>query len=140
MNFKQKLAYMALGCLFTIIGYIIASLGGDVNVQVQGDKSDPTVVDEIVCRSLTVVNADGKTAVSIHPLGYGGEIVVRGDDGNMAVLIGTVTDYGYIDVFHPNGGQAVVISSVAGASMQVFSADGKRTVSITPGGKGILPR
>ena len=140
MNFKQKLAYMALGCLFTIIGYIIASLGGDVNVQAQGDKSSPTVVDEIVCRKLKVVNADGKTVVLIHPSAYGGEIVVSGDDGNMAVLIGTVTDYGYIDVFHPNGRQAVMISSVSGASMHVCSADGKRAVSITPGGKGILPR
>lgn len=138
MNFKQKLAYMALGCLFTIIGYIIASLGADVNAQAQGDKSDPTVVDEIVCRKLKVVNADGKTAVSIHPSGYGGEIVVSGDDGNMAVLIGTVNDYGYIDVFHPNGRQAVIISSVSGASMQVCSADGKRQVSITPGRRGIL--
>ena len=25
MNFKQKLVYMALGCLFTLIGYTLAS-------------------------------------------------------------------------------------------------------------------
>ena len=43
MYFKQKLAYMALGCLFTIIGYILASPGGDVDVQAQGDKSDPVI-------------------------------------------------------------------------------------------------
>ena len=28
MNFKQKLGYMFIGCLFTIAGYILASLGG----------------------------------------------------------------------------------------------------------------
>ncbi len=29
MNFKQKLVYMFIGCLFTIAGYILASLGGN---------------------------------------------------------------------------------------------------------------
>ncbi len=29
MNIKQKLGYMFIGCLFTIAGYILASLGGD---------------------------------------------------------------------------------------------------------------
>ena len=29
MNFKQKLAYMALGCLFTIIGYTLANLNNE---------------------------------------------------------------------------------------------------------------
>lgn len=28
MNTKQKFAYMLIGCLFTIAGYILASLGG----------------------------------------------------------------------------------------------------------------
>jgi hypothetical protein len=43
MHFKQKLAYMALGCLFTIIGYILASLSGNpVDAQSQRDKSEPT--------------------------------------------------------------------------------------------------
>ena len=56
MHFKQKLAYMALGCLFTIIGYILASLSGNpVDAQSQADKS---VINEIVCRSLTVVDAE----------------------------------------------------------------------------------
>ena len=46
MYFKQKLAYMALGCLFTIIGYTIASLSGNpVDAQSQADKSEPTVID-----------------------------------------------------------------------------------------------
>ena len=71
MYFKQKLAYMALGCLFTIIGYILASLSGNP-VDAQGDKSSPTVIDEIVCRSLRVVNADGKTIVSIDTDSNGG--------------------------------------------------------------------
>ena len=40
MYFKQKLAYTALGCLFTIIGYTLASLSGNpVNAQSQADKS-----------------------------------------------------------------------------------------------------
>jgi hypothetical protein len=44
MYFKQKLAYMALGCLFTIIGYILASLGGDVDAQSEGDNLNPPLL------------------------------------------------------------------------------------------------
>ena len=28
MNFKEKFGYMFIGCLFTLIGYFFASLGG----------------------------------------------------------------------------------------------------------------
>ena len=105
MNFKQKLAYMALGCLFTIIGYIIASLGGDVNVQAQGDKSDPTIVDEIVCRKLKVVNANGQPLVVINTDYIGGLISIKGADGTSSVLIGTLPKGGFMRVVGADGGK-----------------------------------
>ena len=113
MHFKQKLTYMALGCLFTIIGYILASLSGNpVDAQSQENKSEPTVIDEIVCRSLKVVDENGKTLVAIseHPIGRG-----------------------YIDVHQPNG----EFTSITGDSISIGDPDeiegffiSKRGVSI----------
>ena len=89
MYFKQKLAYMALGCLFTIIGYTLASLSGNpVDAQSQRDKSEPTIIDEIVCRTLRVVNDDGKTAVNIGAISDGGFMTVNHANGENAVYIG----------------------------------------------------
>ena len=90
MYFKQKLAYMALGCLFTIIGYILASLSGDVDAQSQGDKSEPTIidVDRVVCRILEVVNDDGETVVLIFTDSNGGYIGIRHASGEMAIKMG----------------------------------------------------
>ncbi len=46
MKFKHKLGYIFIGCLFTIAGYILASLGG-ITTHAQQEKQ---VIDEIVCR------------------------------------------------------------------------------------------
>ena len=63
MNFKQKLAYMAIGCVFTLAGYFLAILGtGGVNPQnASAQASDKQIIDEIVCRKLRVVNPEDKT-------------------------------------------------------------------------------
>ena len=103
MYFKQKLAYMALGCLFTIIGYILASLSGNpVDAQSQKDKSEPTVIDEIVCRKLRVVNDDGETVVGITDV-LGGFIGVKLPNGKAVVLISAAFDGGSIDLFNKGG-------------------------------------
>lgn len=68
MNFKQKLAYMAIGCVFTLAGYFLAILGtGGINLQ-NASAQDKTkqVIDEIVCRKLKVVNPDGKTVAILE--------------------------------------------------------------------------
>ena len=47
---------MALGGTFTLIGYTLATLNNEVTAQ-----SETTVVDEIVCRKLRVVDAQDRT-------------------------------------------------------------------------------
>ena len=131
MHFRQKLAFMALGSILTIAGYLLATLTSDVTAQPKTDKSEPLIVDEIVCRKLrvvdendktrvligahslpggfmTVYNANGKKAVSI--LGFmGGSITVKRADGKTAVSIGVVSDHGYMAVKRPDGEMAVII-------------------------------
>lgn len=74
MNSKQKLAYMFIGCLYTIAGYILALLlvGSATNAQ-----QNEQVIDKIVCRQLEFVNKEGKkVAVIVEDEDTGG-IVVR---------------------------------------------------------------
>jgi hypothetical protein len=80
MNFKQKLAYMALGCIFTVAGYILANLGGNgFAPEGEGNQKDggmkfappkpytkPKVIDEIVCRKLKLVDSEGKTVALLE--------------------------------------------------------------------------
>ena len=73
MNFKQKLGYMLIGCLFTIAGYILASLGGGATHAQQ----DEQVLDKIVCRQLEVVNKEGE------PVG-----VIVADENTGGIVLG----------------------------------------------------
>jgi hypothetical protein len=102
---------MALGCLFTIIGYTIASLSGNpVDAQPQADKSEPTVVDEIVCRKLRVVDENGKSLVTI------GELPVIGG--------------GVIQVYQPNSKfTSRGRTSISGGNIEIYNLD-KHSVSI----------
>ncbi len=63
MNFKQKLGYMAIGSLFTLVGYLLATLGaGGFNPQnATAQDNMKQVIDEIITRKLKVVNSEGKT-------------------------------------------------------------------------------
>ena len=71
MKFKQKLAYMLIGCLFTIAGYILASAGYILASPNGGWKhAQKDVIDKIVCRKLEVVNKEGITVAGIYNGGY----------------------------------------------------------------------
>ena len=136
MYFKQKLAYMALGCLFTIIGYILASLGGDVDVQAQGDESEPTVIDQIVCRQLRVVNDDGETVVEIMDL-LGGFIGVKRPNGKAVVLIHTDSNGGYMSIHHASGEEAIRLADDEyGGGMAIFNKGGKNVLQASVGNMG----
>ena len=109
MKFKQKLAYMLIGCLFTIAGYIIASLGGGDTTHAQQDEQ---VLGKIVCRQLEVVNIEGTPVARIYADENGGVIDVRNAAGKQAVGI----------VAQKNGKGTGTIT--------VFNTSGKRVVSV----------
>ena len=130
MYFKQKLAYMALGCLFTIIGYILASLSGNP-VDAQGDKSSPTVIDEIVCRSLRVVNADGKTIVSIDTDSNGGYMHIRHASGEEAITMAIADKLkeGFVQVWGKDQkGSIQLDAGEDGGRMVIFNKSGKNVL------------
>lgn len=94
MNFKQKLAYMAIGCVFTLAGYFLATLGaGGYNLQTAfGQDNTKQVIDEITCRKLKIVNDRGNTVVSLEPGINGGSLDIYNDAGRSIVDMGALFD------------------------------------------------
>ena len=116
MKFKQKSGYMFIGCLFTIAGYILASLGGGDTTHAQKDEQ---VIEKIVCRQLEVVNAEGVTVAGIYSKGA---IEVRNPLGKRVVGIkADVHGKGVIEVSNGAGNEVVGIKA---------DADGKGAIEV----------
>ena len=138
MNFKQKLGYMFIGCLFTIAGYILASLGGATHAQ-----QNEQVIDKIVCKQLEVVNKAGKRVVNVwtNEIGKSGVIDIFNTEGKRVASIGATEDGGGIAVF--NTEEKVVVEIGAnehGGIMGVLNNAGNGGVAIgaTEDGKGYI--
>ncbi len=130
MNFKQKLGYMFIGCLFTIAGYIIASLGG-ITTHAQKDEQ---VFDEIVCRKLKVVNKKGQTVARISADEGTGVIEVFNAVGEFVAGLGAAEEGNAIMVFcNAAGKQVVAIGATEEGNgvMEVFNAAEKSVVFLT---------
>ena len=122
MNFKQKLGYMFIGCLFTIAGYILASLGGGATHAQQKEQ----VIDKFVCRKLEVVNKEGKRVLNIGVDANGdGEMVIRDAAGYEVVNIAVTENGGvmfvrdaagrsFVEIFSTNDGGIIAVSNAAG--------------------------
>lgn len=91
MNFKQKITYMAIGCLFTLAGYFLATLGvGEVppqNASAQAD--DEQVIDEIVCKVLKIVDDDNEIIAAFGDMGvFGRALIIRNRAGKSVTALG----------------------------------------------------
>ncbi len=72
MNTKQKLLYMFIGCIFTLVGYFLASLTNHQPLTAHGQENTNSVIDEIVCKKIKVVNSFGTTMAVIKGTQIGG--------------------------------------------------------------------
>ena len=150
MHFRQKLAFMALGSILTIAGYLLATLTRDVTAQPETDKA--TVFDEIVCRKLKMIDENGKTRVEIGANFLTGYMDFKTSDGVKAIsisafgglksmtfwnddkdglYIGAIRNGGFMHVTNADGQKVVSIGEVSDHGyMAVKHADGKEVVSI----------
>lgn len=156
MNVKQKLGYMFIGCLFTIAGYILASLDGGATHAQQNEQ----VIDKIVCRELEVVNEEGKKIILIgtergggvvsvknkegktivdiknrHYIGAkGGEVrLYNGGDGHSYVFMAATLEGGYVRIAQSRweGEGSVSMSTLGeGGFVGITNENGKRVVSM----------
>lgn len=84
MGFKQKLVYMALGSLFTLAGYVLASMVGNVTAQ---DKKASVEFDEVTCRSLKVVDSQNKVRMVLEPTESGRVMAVFNEAGDLVYTL-----------------------------------------------------
>ncbi len=127
MKFKHKLGYMFIGCLFTILGYIFASLVGSATHA----QKDEQVIDKIVCRELEVVNTEGKTVARIN--GFLRDMNFYNPAGKVVASIAVGDSGGLMSVSNPEGKDAAGIFSVGGefgGIIQVYDSRGKLAADI----------
>ncbi len=132
MKFKHKLGYMFIGCLFTIAGYILASLGG-ITTHAQKDEQ---MLDKIVCRELEVVNKEGKVVAGIVATEAGGGIavfnaaekgvigIIANKDGNGSISVLNASGKGITGIGADKDGNGVVsVQNAAGKGVAIMAVD-----------------
>ena len=130
MNFKQKLAYMALGSLLTLLGFILATVVGEVTAQNMKPSAE---FDELKCRSLQIVDALGKPVAVLEKKElFGGTYAVLqilNDSGVTVYKLGYNPNGGSSNVYHGTGETAITLGISDELSkegyVQVTGKDGK---------------
>ena len=139
MNFKQKLVYMVIGCLFTLAGYFFASLGGSVLQTTHAQQNEKEIIDKIVCKRIEVVDGFGTTQAVIQGSLIGGKITLHNTSGDEV----TVMKPGIYSVYtafedEENNVQMLYINP---GGITVCNLDGKAVVSLgmsLPGFSGYI--
>ena len=133
MHFRQKLTFMALGSILTIAGYLLATLTSDVTAQLETDKSEPLIVDEIVCRKLRVVDKNDKTRVEIGANFLTGYMDFKTSDGAKAISISAFNDFKSMTFWNGDKDGLYMGASSDGGHMKILRASGKGAVSMGVG-------
>ena len=107
MYFKQKIAYMAIGCLFTLAGYFLATLGieGITPHNASAQAGDEQVIDEIVlCRKLMIVNAEGKPVAVLGDRNEGGgALSIYNKAGKLVAKLDSTDGNGMVSILNKKG-------------------------------------
>ena len=133
MNYKQKLGYMALGAGILAVGIIIGQIiTPDIEAQSNG------VFDEITCRSLKVVDENGKTAIELSAGGeFDNRVTLYNQWGSGIVLNASKIDnrvsvYDYEGAWNRNENEAVsLVSTITGESALEINSDQRRITLAT---------
>ncbi len=128
MNFKQKLVYMLIGCLFTLAGYLFASLGNN-ETPTHTQQNEKQVIDKIVCRELVVVNKDGTPIVNLkshgkYPSSTGGSLRIYNFQGQETIRLDGSSN-GTLSLYNYTGHEVVSLGGRAGGSLSLNDSEGK---------------
>ena len=131
MNHKQKLGYMALGAGILAIGIIIGQfVTPDIEAQSNG------VFDEITCRTLKVVDKNGKRRAFLGRVVTGHELVgnvfqLFDKDGKKVIELSTDDLLNEIVLYDKKGNQAVrLVESTGGFTAIQVGQSGKQGFSV----------
>ena len=124
MYFKQKITYMVIGCLFTLAGYFLATLGvgGFIPQNASAQADGKQIVDEIFCRGLWIVNAEGKIIAGlVAEDGKGGALKIFNEIGNPVAVLSAIDEGGNLNIANKIGNPAVgLMAEDEGGSLNIF--------------------
>ena len=147
---------MVLGCLFTLIGYTLATLNTNVTAQTDDTPSEATF-DKITCRTLVITDGEGKSRIALDSdeKGTGIFIVPKDNDskilffgeraGNVGVLVAQKNEEIFLGASEEIGASILIkgLSSevTLGTNDKIggyvnITADRKLLVSLGVGNKG----
>ena len=144
MNFKQKLVYMLIGCLFTLAGYFLASLGNNEIPNAHAQQNEKQVIDKIVCRELTVVNENGTPIANLKsdekdpffPL-PGGSLRFYNFEGQETVrLDSSISGSGSLRFYNLKGQETIRLDS-SPATLSLNDLEGKSAVFLAATGGAV---
>jgi hypothetical protein len=120
MQLKQKLVYMAVGSLFTLLGFMLASIVGDVTAQT---KKASVEFDTVTCQSLRIVDASGQIRAQIDATSEGGRVGIFNKKGKVSAQMSVLNNMGTVFVSDENGKvmNAMPESTSRNASPQVIA-------------------
>ena len=127
MNQKQKLGYMALGAGILAIGIIIGQfVTPDIEAQSNG------VFDNITCRSLKVVDENGKTAIQLDTSRFNNTVTVFDKVGNESILLTHTLIGTTVTVLDKVGNKAIALGSgvADGNGVAIFDKAGKTAIRL----------
>ena len=121
MNHKQKLGYILLGAGIMLVGLTIGAIISPMAV-----SQDKTFLGDFECRSLTVVNKEGKRVIELGShTKEGGLVDVRDENGKKGVRL-----------IAGEGGNSVLVSAPGGRESAVSISSEKDTNSILMNWRG----
>ena len=130
---------MLIGCLFTLTGYLLASLSNNEAPDTHAQQNEKQVIDKIVCRELIVVNKDGTPIANLKshekdPLSTGGSLRIYNFQGQETIRLDG-SSYGSLSLYDYIGHKGVSLDSLAGGSLSLNDPEGKSaTVLVGVGG------
>ena len=101
MNTREKFRYMAFGGALVFLGMLGAMMSP---LTAEKDK-----FGEIECTRLTVVDADGKTMVSLTTNATGGDVGTYSSDGLSSASLGITEHGGIVTAFGKDGQSAAIV-------------------------------
>ena len=132
----ERFGYIAFGILLASVVYIFAPvLRGTVDAQ--NAKSE--IMDEIVCRNLRIVDADGNTRILLWtvPFKNAGKFEMFGDSENPAVALSVKENKGHIVIKGDNDKPAVVLFPTEnGGNIFLDSRSGETGVQLSTLSRG----
>ena len=131
MNFRQKLAYTALGGGLMLIGMLLTTI---TPLTAQKD-----VFGDITCSSLTVVDKEGNAVIDLKSNENGGVVEVYdkdGKDGTAKVRLNTnIYGDGVVGLFAKEGFRWILLHlDEHGGVVEVLGKDGMAVLSNTKSG------